>query len=287
VALEEKIPNVPVDQLEPCKDAKSPGVSNFAELEQKHPDWVKSCFAKATKLVTVEFNTFYKRLGKFVDTLAWQAGCGAQRAVQWDQGGWNSVSTANDGGSFGSCNWRKEEELDRNMNKLPWMQDREKSRGWMGYSKIDMDEQKTVTTQYPMPTWLHDLKRQLSCLTNTCGQRSILIETELPLVSEAEIERKREAAEAAIARANAAAEAAAAATASAEAKAIAEAEAEAAARAQEEADKADAIEVTTDDEMSMVVNTIMEPATMTTETMTETSDEGKNYREMWEETGSR
>jgi len=45
--------------------------------------------------------------------------------------------------------------------------------------------------------------------------------------------------------------------------------------------------VTTDDEMSMVVNTIMEPATMTTETMTETSDEGKNYREMWEETGSR
>ena len=61
----------------------------------------------------------------------------------------------------------------------------------------------------------------------------------------------------------------------------------AAARAQEEADKADAIEVTTDDEMSSVINTIMEPATMTTDTMTETSDEGKNYREMWEETGSR
>jgi len=276
-----------VDQLEPCKDDKSPGVANFAELEQKHPDWVKKCYAKATKLVTVEFNSFYKRLGKFVDTLAWQAGCGAQREVQWDQGGWTSVSTANDGGSFGSCDWRKNEELDRDMNKLPWMQDREKSSGWMGYSKIDMDEQKTVTTQYPMPTWLHDLKRQLSCLTNTCGQRSILMETPLIVAPDAEIEAARDRSTAAAALAEAAAEAAAAATADAEAKARAEEAAEAAAEAKAAAEAADATEVTTDDEMSMVVNTIMEPAIMTTEDMTETSYEGSNYREMWEETGSR
>merc|ERR1719263_1708056 len=169
------------------------------------------------------------------------------------------------------------------MNKLPWMQDREKSRGWMGYSKIDMDEQKTVTTEYPMPTWLHDLKRQLACLTNTCGQRSILAETPLIVASEAEIEASRDRQAAAAAKA----EAAAAANADAEAKARAEAAAEAAAAATAAAEAADATEVTTDDEMSVVVNTIMEPATMTTETMTETSDEGKNYREMWEETGSR
>lgn len=30
-----------------------------------------------------------------------------------------------------------------------------------------MDEQKTVTMQFPMPSWLHDLRRQLSCLKGT------------------------------------------------------------------------------------------------------------------------
>merc|ERR1719498_924276 len=50
-----------------------------------------------------------------------------------------------------------------------WYADHEMSRGWTGTSKVNMDEQKTATMQFPMPSWLHDIKRQLSCLKNTAA----------------------------------------------------------------------------------------------------------------------
>merc|ERR1719456_2018292 len=99
-----------MEAVDACGE-KSPAVSNFAELEEKHPDWVKNCFRKAAEIATVEFNTFYQRFAKFVDMLTWKAGCGAHHEVEWEESakanGFEAVSRAFDGGSFMGCNWTK------------------------------------------------------------------------------------------------------------------------------------------------------------------------------------
>lgn len=42
-------------------------------------------------------------------------------------------------------------------------------RGWLGYNRISMDEQKTIQMKYPMPAWLHDLKKTHACLKKTAA----------------------------------------------------------------------------------------------------------------------
>merc|ERR1719198_478761 len=72
---------IPMDDVEACE--KSSPVSDWKDLEEKHPDWVQSCLRKATKITTIEFNAFYQRFAKFVDMLTWKAGCGASHEVAW------------------------------------------------------------------------------------------------------------------------------------------------------------------------------------------------------------
>jgi len=164
--LEESAINAPMKEIETC-DSKSEGVSDYAQAEKDHPEWVKKCMTSAVSVITKEFNSFYKRIGTSLDSMAWSAGCGAQRATAWDEGGWNSVSQDSfDSGSFGDCDWNKEEEMDK---KMRWHEDTSHSRGWTGTSKVDMDSQAKATIGFPMPTWLKDLSRQMPCLENTAA----------------------------------------------------------------------------------------------------------------------
>jgi len=165
-ALDEAIPNTPMEEIAPCPE-KSPSSSDFADVVANHNEWAKKCYTSATEVVIVEFNKFYKRIAKFLDSLAMMAGCGAQREIQWDQGGWLSVSQSFDAGTFGDCNWVREEALDKSQGRTAWVEDQEKARGWTGTNKIDMDEQKKVTMPFPMPSWLADLRRQHKCMEST------------------------------------------------------------------------------------------------------------------------
>jgi len=164
VNVDEAMPNVPMDEVEPC-DEKSPAESDFSQVEKKHLGWNHACLTNATKVITSEFNQFYKRIGRFVDSMAWMAGCGAQRELQWDQGGWHEVSKEFNGGSFSQCNWDREEEMDAKM--VHYQEDAERARGWTGTSKVVMESMKAAVANYPMPAWLHDLRRQLKCLKDT------------------------------------------------------------------------------------------------------------------------
>merc|ERR1719329_1164900 len=145
--LVEVMPNAPMEEVEACEE-KSPSVSNYLEVEKNHPEWVKKCYANVTKVVTAEFNTFYKRIGKFMDSMTWMASCGAKRELEWNEGGWMAASDKFDAGSFQECDWALEEEMDKKTDR--WYADHEMSRGWTGTSKVNMDEQKTATMQYPM-----------------------------------------------------------------------------------------------------------------------------------------
>jgi len=160
-----RVPMEEVDHICP----QSPSVSNAAELEKNHPDWVQSCYKDATKVVTIEYNKFYERFAAFVDMLAWKAGCGTQHEVSWQKSakrnGFEVVSRDFDGGNFGTCNWEREATMDQTM----WLFDEEQARGWLGLNRINMDEQKTLTMNYPMPAWLHDLKNAHACLKNTAA----------------------------------------------------------------------------------------------------------------------
>lgn len=157
--------NAPMEEVEPCE--KSEAVSNYEGAETAHEEWVKGCLTKATAVVTTEFNTFFKRIGKHLDSLAKSAGCGAQRLTSWDQGGWTSIAQDSfDSGKFGDCNWKHEEEMD---SKMVWHADEERARGWTGSSKVAIEEQMKAKIGYPMPTWLKDLSRQLECMENTAA----------------------------------------------------------------------------------------------------------------------
>lgn len=163
----ENVTRVPMEEVEPCE--KSPVVANFEELEEKHPNWIQTCFKQAAGVTATEYNSFYQRFAKFTDTLVWKAGCGAQHEAEWaittEGDGFSTVSKEFDGGSFASCRWNREEQHDENM----WIFDETRARGWTGTSKVNMEEQKTVKMQFPMPAWLHDLKRTKECLRNTAA----------------------------------------------------------------------------------------------------------------------
>lgn len=156
---------VPMEEIEACE--KSPSVSNFAELEEKHMDWVQGCFKKATKVATIEYNTFYQRFARFVDMLTWKAGCGSRHEVEWEEtakrNGFEIVSKAFDGGSFADCNWQREESKDKNM----WVFDETRARGWTRSSRVNMEEQSQMKTMYPMPSWLRDLRNVHPCVRKT------------------------------------------------------------------------------------------------------------------------
>jgi len=159
--------DTPMEEVEPCE--KSPVVSNFAEVEEKHLDWLHHCYSKAGKEMTIEYNQFYERFAKFVDMLAWKAGCGANHESGWERNaksaGLDIVSGTFDGGSFATCNWEREEQKDKNM----WIFDDTRARGWTGTSKVYMDEQKIAKTKYPMPSWLRDLRQVHQCLRNSAA----------------------------------------------------------------------------------------------------------------------
>merc|ERR1719446_390788 len=123
-------------EVEPCE--KSPAESNFEEVEKKHPEWVKQCYDKATKVVMKDYNEFHLKFAKFVDRLAWSSGCGGNT----DEVFRNSkddpteqVSSVYDAGTFDHCDWQHEAEKDDNM----WHLDEDRARGWTGTSRITME----------------------------------------------------------------------------------------------------------------------------------------------------
>jgi len=159
-------PNAPMEEIQPCE--KSPPVRNFEELEEKHPEWIKKCYTKAMKLVVAEFNPFYKKFARFVEKLAWASGCGSRSEKLFgDQkkDGWSGVAQHFDAGSFGTCNWQREAEKDAKMYHF----DDEKARGWLGQNLISLEELAKVKTQYPLPQWLHNLRRMQTCMQQTAA----------------------------------------------------------------------------------------------------------------------
>jgi len=158
---------VPMEEVQPCP--KSEAVSDVAGLEANHADWMQSCYKDATKVVTIEYNKFYQRFAQFVDMQAWKAGCGMPHEVTWSvnakSNGFEKVSKDFDAGSFADCNWDREESMDKTM----WILNEEQARGWLGYNRISMDEQKMIQMKYPMPAWLHDLKNTHACLKKTAA----------------------------------------------------------------------------------------------------------------------
>jgi hypothetical protein len=166
---------VPIEEHEPCE--KSPQVSTYSQVEENHPDWVKTCYKKAVTALIPEFNQFYQRFAKFVDTLAWKAGCAAAHTLDWaKQGEGNGflavapeVDGAFDGGSFSNCNWKAEAKADSDQK---WVFDEKQARGWLSTSRVNLEEQHTAKIEYPMPQWLHDLRRMRECLKATAAGQS-------------------------------------------------------------------------------------------------------------------
>jgi len=162
-----EILKVPIEEVEACP--KSPTVSNFAELEKTHPDWIQQCYRDAGKVVVGEYNLFYQRFAHFVDGLVWKAGCGAQHEVKWVRDakydGFLQVAKEFNGGTFAECNWDREDQLDKDM----WVFDETRARGWTGNSRVNMEEQKKVKMPFPMPSWLNDLRRAQKCLKSTAS----------------------------------------------------------------------------------------------------------------------
>jgi hypothetical protein len=165
---ENDLTTVPMDEVEVCD--KSEAESDFAAVEQSQGQWERKCLKKATKLAIMEYNKFYQRFAAFVDMLAWKAGCGTQHEVPWEMSaklnGFEVVSSTFDAGHFADCDWSRQEEMDSHIS---WVFDETRSRGWTGTSRINMEEQKKMTLQYPMPAWLRDLRNVRTCLRKTAA----------------------------------------------------------------------------------------------------------------------
>jgi len=162
---------VPMEEVEPCE--KSPAVSNFAELESTHPEWISGCYQKASAVLVGEYNTFYLKFGKFLESLSWKAGCGAQHKIEWvrsaDGDNFLEVSKEFDGGSFADCNWHAEEKHDKSL----WIFDESQARGWTGTSRVNKEEQAAVKMEFPMPAWLRDLRNTQDCLRKTMSGSTV------------------------------------------------------------------------------------------------------------------
>jgi len=152
---------VPMTEIEPCE--KSHGFSSFSEVEEKHPEWVKTCAKNATKVVTKEFNRFHKKFAKFIDRLAWSSGCGARADSIFGDAkgtdGWGAVSEDFDAGLWSTCDWSREEKSDENL----WELDEERARGFFGWSKIGRHEQQKAKIEFTMPLWLANIRRYQKC----------------------------------------------------------------------------------------------------------------------------
>eukprot|EP00929_Paragymnodinium_shiwhaense_P001779 TRINITY_DN1019_c4_g1_i1.p2 TRINITY_DN1019_c4_g1~~TRINITY_DN1019_c4_g1_i1.p2 ORF type:complete len:1073 (-),score=308.05 TRINITY_DN1019_c4_g1_i1:68-3286(-) len=163
---EEDIVNIPMEEIKPCD--KSPPESNFGEVEEKHVEWVHGCLQNVSKSVAYEFNPFYKRFSKFVERLAWQAGCGDMmhdNGVQgWEEKDWISISDEFDFGTFGQCDWQT-----KNPERNEWQEDQLKTQGITGTSHITFEEQMQMRTQYALPKWLQRLRRMKTCLEKTAA----------------------------------------------------------------------------------------------------------------------
>lgn len=150
--------NVPMQELSACE--KSPPVKNIEELQEKYPLWMQQCYTNASKVVTTNFNPFYKRFAKFVDRLAWKAGCGLHPDIA-DTEDYTEISDQFDFQTFSECDWSRLAERPEND---AWMPDRERARGWTGTSKISLEEQWQLRMQFPLPAWLERRRKMLTCL---------------------------------------------------------------------------------------------------------------------------
>jgi len=170
----EETPTRPIEEVEVCE--KSPAQSNFAAVEENNPEWLKGCYKNATKVVMEEYNEFYKKFAEFIDRLGGASGCGmetdrvflesqdADKDAHEQVSPWLKVSDQNDAGSFASCDWKLEQEMDANT----WVLDAtDRSRGWTGTSQIQIEEQQKIQMQFPMPLWLRAITRYSECFANT------------------------------------------------------------------------------------------------------------------------
>jgi hypothetical protein len=158
---------VPMKEVLVC-DEKSAPVNDVHDLEKTQQKWVKECSANATAQVIKDFNPFYQRFAKFVERLAWVSGCGdvqndAAVDVGLEEDDWNGIIVDFPFGTFDECNWHKESK--RNDDK--WIPDSEKTRGWFGQSKINMQEQAMMRIPYAAPGWLIRLMKKYNCLART------------------------------------------------------------------------------------------------------------------------
>jgi hypothetical protein len=160
-----ELPTVPMNEVKVCNEKSEP-VSDVHELEEKHSEWVKECSANATAQVVRDFNPFYQKFAKFVERLAWVSGCGDADhdagVAGVDENDWNGIVDF-PFGNFATCDWKKEEQRTDNE----WVPDMEKKRGWLGQSKINMQEQATMATPFAAPGWLVRLMKKYSCLDRT------------------------------------------------------------------------------------------------------------------------
>lgn len=154
-------PDTPMVETKPC--TLSPGVSDIAQLEDKHPDWVKACHVNVSKVVVKHYNPFYKRFAKFSNLLARTAGCmgeyeGHQALFQGDA--WYlGISNNFDFADFSTCNWEREK-----RNDGAWVPDDEREEGWIRSYKISLEEQKLMKIQFPLPEWLEDRRKVRDCI---------------------------------------------------------------------------------------------------------------------------
>eukprot|EP00929_Paragymnodinium_shiwhaense_P037990 TRINITY_DN20143_c0_g1_i1.p1 TRINITY_DN20143_c0_g1~~TRINITY_DN20143_c0_g1_i1.p1 ORF type:complete len:1155 (-),score=356.77 TRINITY_DN20143_c0_g1_i1:177-3554(-) len=174
--MKDHMPHIPMKQVAEC--VKSAAMSNVEDLEEKDPDWVKTCLMKATETTIKDFNPFYQRFAKFVERLEWMSGCGDLEhdgGVQgYEEENWEAISGDGDVGSFSECKWEKDED----GNELPEDQvkpgewtgdDLEFAQGITGTSRINLEEQSKMKVKFPVPAWLARLRNQKECLKNAAA----------------------------------------------------------------------------------------------------------------------
>jgi len=158
-----ELPTVPMYETEVCE--KSEAAYDVQDLE-KQTDWIKQCSANATAHVVKEFNPFYQRFAKFTERLAWVSGCGDEKydvgVAGYEEEDWNAIVDF-PFGTFSECNWRKEGK----RKEHEWVPDDLKKRGWLGQSRINMQEQAKMESPFPAPGWLVRLMKKYNCIDRT------------------------------------------------------------------------------------------------------------------------